>query len=129
MPFAFLLIGVVFVISGVRNTSQTLLALLNGDLRGSNNYVYWMLSILAIGSLGYIQAVRPFSRAFLVLLIVVLILADDKNGNAGFFSNFTSAISQISNRSATATTTATTAPTSATSDQALTSLGTLANIQ
>lgn len=125
MPFAFILVGLVCVISGVRNTSPDLLALLNGDLRGKNNYIYWMLSILVVGSLGYIDSIRPFSRAFLVLIVIVLILSNDKQGSSGFFSNFQSAISTISNRAATSTTTTGTSS----ALQALNSSGVLQNIQ
>jgi hypothetical protein len=108
MPFAFILVGLVLVISGVKDTSAQLLSLLNGDLRGQNNYIYWMLSIAVVGSLGYIESFRPFSRALLVLLIVVLVLSNDKNGSSGFFTNFQSALSQISNRNATTANTAST---------------------
>lgn len=88
--------------AGVRGQSKQLLALLKNDLTGQNNYVYWMLSILVIGSLGYIDALRPLSRAFLVLVIVVLIL---KEGNpnqtgGGFFQEFQTSLSKITSTKA-----------------------------
>lgn len=106
MPFAFILVGVVLVISGVKKTSGDLLSLLNGDFRGKGNFIYWMLSILVIGALGYIQSLRPFSRAFLILVIIVLILSNDKAGMPGFFQQFNDAITTISNRSTATQTTA-----------------------
>src|SRR5258708_2096522 len=69
MPFAFLIVGTVLVISGVKGTSQQLLTLVKGDLQGKNGYLYWIVSILLIGSLGYIPAFKNFSRAFLVLVL------------------------------------------------------------
>lgn len=82
--------------SGVRGTSNNLLTLLKGDLTGSNNFIYWIISILVIGALGYIKDLQSFSRALLVLVIVVLVLNEDKqNGTGGFFTNFQNAVSSI----------------------------------
>lgn len=97
MPFVFGIVGVVFLVAGVRGTSDDLLKLLKGDLTGPNNYIYWMLSIFILGSLGYIQDFRALSRAFLVLVLVVLILyeGDPKRSGGGFFKKFTDAMTQI----------------------------------
>lgn len=92
MPFAFILVGVVMVISGVRGQSATLLSLLKADVTGKNNFLYWGLSILVIGALGYVDSIRPLSRAFLTLVLVVLILS-----NGGFFQLFNQALATISN--------------------------------
>lgn len=97
MPFAFLIVGIVLVVSGVKGTSPDLLSLAKGDLLGKNSYTYWILSILLIGSVGYIPALRNLSRAFLVLILLVLVL---KEGNptasgGGFFKQFQNAITQI----------------------------------
>lgn len=83
MPFVLLIVGAVFVISGVKNTSSQLLKLLDGDFTGQHNYIYWMVSILIIGAVGYIEDLKPVSRAFLVLVIIVLFLS-----NGGFFQKF-----------------------------------------
>lgn len=95
MPFIFAIVGIVFVTAGVRGTSQDLMALLSCDLRGSNNFIYWIISIAVIGSLGYVDALRDFSRALLALVIIVLILAENKQGSGGFFVEFESAIKTI----------------------------------
>lgn len=97
MPFAFLIVGSVLVISGVKGTSQQLLTLVKGDLQGKNGYLYWIVSILIVGSLGYIPALKGFSRAFLVLVLVVLVLREGNPQSGGFFAKFTSALTQISN--------------------------------
>lgn len=83
MPFLFIIVGVVFAISAVRNTTDQLTSLLKSDFTGNNNFVYWLLSILVIGAVGYIPDLKPVSRAFLVLVVIVLFL---KNG--GVFSQF-----------------------------------------
>lgn len=91
MPFAFIIAGIVLIAAGVRGKSSDLLTLLEGDLTGTDNFVYWIVSILVVGAIGYIKDLQSLSRAFLVLVIIVLILNEDKNGN-GFFTEFQSAI-------------------------------------
>lgn len=98
MPFAFLIVGVVLVISGVRGTSQQLLTLAKNDLTGQHGYLYWMVSILAIGAVGYVPQLRTLSRAFLVLVLIVLVLkvGNPNSTGGGFFQQFTAALKQIS---------------------------------
>ena len=95
MPFIFIIVGVVFITAGVRGTSSQLLTLLEGDITGKNNFAFWILSILVIGAIGYIEDLRSLSRAFLVLVILGLILNEDKNGAGGFFQNFQAAVNSI----------------------------------
>lgn len=83
MPFALILVGIVLVVAAVRNTSDVLFTTVKGDFTGTDNFAYWLVSILIIGALGYIKPLAPLSRAFLALLVVVLFLS-----NGGFFSKF-----------------------------------------
>jgi len=92
MPFAFILVGILLLVSGVRKTSTDLVGLIKSDFTGSDNFIYWLASILVIGSVGYIDQFKALSRAFMVLVIVILILTDGQ----GFFSQFNSALNQIS---------------------------------
>jgi hypothetical protein len=98
MPFAFLIVGIVLVVSGVKGTSQQLLTLVKGDLQGQNSYLYWIVAILLIGSVGYVPEFKSLSRAFLILVLVVLVLREGSTSNSGggFFQQFTSALQQIS---------------------------------
>lgn len=91
MPFAFLIIGAAFIIAGVRGTDDQLLTLIKGDFTGSPNYLSWMLAILLIGSLGYVETLKPVSRIFLVLILVVLFFKAD----TGFFPQLTKEIQNI----------------------------------
>ena len=102
MPFAFAFIGVVFLIAGVRGTSDDLTTLLKGDLTGSNNFVSWILAIGVLGALGYIDSLRTFSRALLLLVLVVLVLTEGKktSGGGGLFQKFTQAVNQITDSEA-----------------------------
>lgn len=83
MPFAFIIVGVLLLVSAVRNTSSDLFTLVKGDFSGSNSFLHWLVAILIIGALGYIEPIRPLSRAFMALVIIVLFLS-----NQGFFAKF-----------------------------------------
>jgi hypothetical protein len=87
VPFVLIIIGVVFLDAAVRNTVSDssngpgLATLLKGDFTGPDNFLYWLTAILIIGSIGYIDALKPISRMFMVLVVLVLFLS-----NGGFFT-------------------------------------------
>lgn len=112
MPFALLIIGVVLLTAGVRNTQNTLFSLLKGDFTGQSNFVFWFVSIMIIGSIGYIPKLKPISTGFLVLVLMVLFLTkgNPSGVGGGFFAQFTSALNSTQ-QSATGTQTASTTPT------------------
>ncbi len=87
MPFALIIVGLVLVVASVRdritNGNPNLVGMLKQDFTGTDNFSYWLISILIIGALGYIPTFKPLSRAFLALVIIVLILS-----NGGFFKQF-----------------------------------------
>jgi hypothetical protein len=102
MPFVLLIIGSVLLISSVRNTygmttpsgGQGLGALLQGDFTGQANFIYWIISLLIIGAVGYIPKLRPISIAFLTLVILALFLTkgNPKAPGGGFFQQFTAQV-------------------------------------
>ncbi len=87
MPFALLMIGILAVVVGIRDTQKEFGQQLVSDFTGSGNFIYWVISIFAIGFLGYIPELQKFSRAFLSLVILSLLLS-----NKGFFAQFNSQI-------------------------------------
>lgn len=91
MPFALLIIGLVLLTTAVRGTQDDLFTLVKKDFTGQNNFIYWVVSILIIGSLGYVPKLKSFSVAFLGLVIIVLVLTKgNPNGiGGGFFNQFT----------------------------------------
>jgi len=103
MPFALLLVGILLVVAAVRNTvtdnsttgQKGLTTLVKGDFTGQNNFIYWLVAILVIGALGYIDSLKTLSRAFMGLILVALFLTG-KNGS-NFFSGFQSALSSLGN--------------------------------
>lgn len=83
MPIAFFIVGSVLIAAGVRSKSSDLWQLVKGDFSGDNNYTRWVVAILIIGVIGYVDTLRPVSRAFLALMMLVLFLS-----NGGFFAKF-----------------------------------------
>ncbi len=83
MPFALIIIGLALLVSGVRNTQDDLYTLIEGDFTGEKNFIYWTISILVIGSIGYIRPLRPVANSFLVLVVIVLFVS-----KGGFFEKF-----------------------------------------
>jgi len=93
MAIVLLILGAVMLTASVRNTVSTngsqegLVDLVKGDFSGQNNFIYWVVSILIIGAIGYIPNAKQLSNAFLVLVIVALLLS-----KGGFFAQFQSAL-------------------------------------
>ncbi len=95
MAFALLIAGSVLLIAAVRNTQGTLYALLRNDFTGQNNFIFWFVSILLIGAVGYIPKLKPLSVAFLTLVVVVLFITrgnPQTNTGGGFFQQFLAAL-------------------------------------
>jgi len=89
MPIALITIGLLLVITGVKNTYAQFGAQLKNDFTGQNNFTTWLVAIGLIGAVGYVPALRAFSNGFLVLVFIVIVL---KNGGA--FDNLKSALAQ-----------------------------------
>lgn len=89
MALLALFIGILFIATGLNNTTGQLFDLLGKEFSGSDgkpSFVPWALSILVIGSLGYWDKIQRAANMFLILVMVVLVLV-----NKGFFSQFTAA--------------------------------------
>lgn len=98
MPFALAIVGIVLLVSALRGTSGSLFAALKADFTGTGNYIYWVVAIFVVGSIGYIKKLQPMSDAFLALLLVVLMIS-----NKGFFAQFMTALSSADTTSCTQT--------------------------
>lgn len=87
MPYALIIAGIVLTVAGVRNTQGTLFTLLKNDFTGSNSFIWWTISIIGIGAVGYVPDLRKLANAFLALVLIVLLLA-----NRGVFQQFVNAL-------------------------------------
>lgn len=84
MPFALVVIGLVLIVTGLRDTYVQLGQQLQSD---GVPFTKWALAIFAVGALGYIPELRRFSHWFLALIMIAIILAQ-----RGFFTKFQAAI-------------------------------------
>lgn len=103
MPFVLIIVGLIVFVAAIRGTIGTLGSLLYGDFTGSNSFLYWAVSILVIGAVGYIKALKGLSDSFILLLVIVLFLS-----NRGFFAQFTNALRNIATPQGAAQSTGTT---------------------
>jgi hypothetical protein len=114
MPFALVTIGLLLIVTGARDTYAAFGTQLQSDFTGQGNFIYWLAALGFIGALGYIQDLRTFSRVFLTLVIISMLLS-----NQGFFAKLQSALGTAKASPAQATvtpssTTSSAAPTNAT---------------
>jgi len=87
LPYALILFGLLLTIAGARGKQGDLFALLKGDFTGNRSFIWWALSIVGIGALGYVPTTKKLANTFLALVFIVLILS-----NRGVFAQFISAI-------------------------------------
>jgi hypothetical protein len=100
MPFALVVIGLIMIITGAQNTHKAFGAQVVKDFQNGPNcnpmqgqfqncgFIWWVSSLVAIGALGYIKPLEAFSRWFMALIIISIILA-----NQGFFGKLQQGIS------------------------------------
>jgi hypothetical protein len=82
MAFALVLIGLLLIVMGARDTYLQFGQQLTKDITGQNYaFIKWFIAIAGVGALGYIQELRTFSHYFLALIIIALLL-----NNKGFFA-------------------------------------------
>lgn len=125
MPFGFITIGLIMVITGVKGTHAALGAQLQKDFTGDRNFIYWLLAIGVVGSIGYVEneKAKTFSHLFLVLIIVAMVL---KNG--GFAQKLMEALQQGPVKIAAPITATSSAPAAASSSSSASSSNPLASV-
>ncbi len=88
MPYALLAIGLILAIAAYNNTQGILSAQIQKDMAGKTGFIYWIAAIIIVGAIGYIKPLETVSRAFLLLILVVVFLT-----NGGVFAQFNNALS------------------------------------
>jgi hypothetical protein len=116
MPFALFFIGIFLIVVGVRNQQGQFIALLGGDFSGPGNFFYWILALIAVGSIGFIPKAKPVSDGLLVLILIALLLGSAKTTatGGGLFTQLTNALKTTNQPSAAAITSGGSAITTAT---------------
>lgn len=104
MPLFFLLIGVLLVATAVNNSTSAMFALVRQEFSGKNadgsqgkgSFIPWLISIVAIGSIGYIPKAKHLANFMLVFILLVLVLSN-QSGVTGFFSQFQTQVNSAEN--------------------------------
>jgi hypothetical protein len=78
MAFVLLFIGMVLLIVGVRGEQDAFNRLMLDLFTGPNNLTFWALAILMVGALGYIKPLRGFAIAFMTLILLSLLVGNQK---------------------------------------------------
>lgn len=89
MPFALVTIGLIMVVTGARDTHTQLASSIREDFIGPQSFLWWIAAIGAVGSLGYVKSLRPFSHAFMALILISMVLS-----NEGLFTKLTDALNK-----------------------------------
>lgn len=87
MPFALVIIGLVMIVTGAKDTYKEFGQALVSDFTGEGNFTWWIASVGAIGALGYIKPLETFSRTFMALIILSMLIS-----NRGFFAQLNNAL-------------------------------------
>jgi hypothetical protein len=91
MPFLLLIVGFIAVASALKGTYQQLGQQVVSDLQGSAGspgYLFWVASLIIVGAIGYYSPLQKFSRAFMVLILLGMVLAAYKQNNQVFAKIF-----------------------------------------
>jgi len=101
MPFALTFLGLMLIITGFQDTYKQAGSLVRSDFSGPNNFLFWLVAILIVGSLGYIKGLETFSKTFMALLLIGIVVTQYKNNNnifnvvANLLSGSTGAVDAI----------------------------------
>lgn len=83
MPLFLLLVGILFLTASVRGTHKLFFETIVSDFTGPGNFFFWGIALWVIIAVGYFKPLKPFSDAFLALVMIMLFFA-----NRGFFEKF-----------------------------------------
>ena len=76
-----LFIGIILIVSAVRNSQGALFGALEQDVP---KFVVWGAAIIAVGAIGVIPGLKPVSRWLLALVIVVIVVNNYQKLVKGF---------------------------------------------
>lgn len=91
MPLALLFIGIILIVVGFQDTYEAFFGQVTKDFTGSGSFLYLIVALGVVGSLGYIEQLQTFSRVLLGLILLSLFIGAVNKG--GFFGNLTSGLS------------------------------------
>ena len=93
MAFALLVVGIILLTASIRNTQGCLIRLLQADFIGPGNFAYWIVALIVVGAIGYIDKLKKISDGLLVLIFVALFLSRGQPKAGGdFFAKLVAAL-------------------------------------
>lgn len=87
MPFALVIVGLLLIVTGAKDTYREFGTELVADFTGPGNFTYWLAAMGAVGAVGYYPPLKGFSRLFLGLILLAMFIS-----NRGFFAKLTGAL-------------------------------------
>lgn len=77
MPLTLVVVGLLMIVTGVRDTYAQFAAQLRQDVigGGTKSFLAYGLAIGAVGAVGYVDRLRPAANAFMALIVISLILS------------------------------------------------------
>lgn len=82
MPFVLIIIGGLLIITGYHGNQSQLFGIIRDEFTTKPNapsFIWWIISIMIVGSLGYIPGIKKLSDAFLLLILTDLVFAKSSN--------------------------------------------------
>lgn len=91
MPIILIILGALIAVSSIQDTHRKLWRVTSGAFTGKDNFIYWVIALVAVGAVGYVGTetgkLRNFSVYFMILIIIVMLLSNNKDGK-NFFEMF-----------------------------------------
>ena len=81
MPFFFVFVGILLIITGAKDTYVALGKQVATDFTGDKNFFVWIMALGSIGAVGYIPKLKGFSNAFMALVLVAMVLSNSKRAD------------------------------------------------
>lgn len=89
MPLVLILVGTLLFWSAYRGKQDELFAVVGDTVKGPPSFFVWVAAIGTVGSIGYVKSAEAFSRAFVILILISMFLAQ-----RGFAEQINKALSQ-----------------------------------
>jgi len=74
-------VGVILLAAAMRGTHKELGELLKIQFTGEGSFLAWAFALFMIALLGAIEQLRPLARAFMALVLIVLLLVHSRETN------------------------------------------------
>jgi hypothetical protein len=81
MPFFFVTVGILLIITGAKDTYVALGKQVASDFTGDRNFFVWIMALGSIGAVGYVPKLRGFSHAFMALVLVAMVLTNSRRAD------------------------------------------------